>query len=73
MLVITRPAGTDEQSQIYIGDDICITILESKGKWVRVGVSAPKDKQIRRGVKNDKKENDFLNNRNADRHGNRNR
>jgi carbon storage regulator len=37
MLVLTRKP----REEIYIGDDICITVLAVKGRIVRLGVLAP--------------------------------
>ena len=44
MLVLTRKRG----EQILIGDDIVITILESKGDSIRVGIDAPRGVVIHR-------------------------
>lgn len=44
MLVLTRKVG----EKITIDGDICISIVQVKGKQVRVGVSAPKQKSIKR-------------------------
>jgi carbon storage regulator len=44
MLVLTRKQG----ESITIGDDITITILDVKGKYVRVGVEAPRDLAVHR-------------------------
>ena len=44
MLVLTRKRG----EQILIGDDIVITILDSKGDSVRVGIDAPRGVVIHR-------------------------
>ena len=44
MLVLTRKRG----EQILIGDDIVITIRDSKGDGVRVGIEAPKGVVIHR-------------------------
>jgi len=44
MLVLTRKRG----EQILIGDDIVITILDSKGDSVRVGIDAPRGVIINR-------------------------
>jgi carbon storage regulator len=38
MLILTRKQG----ESITIGDDIKVTILDVKGKYVRVGVDAPR-------------------------------
>ena len=47
MLVITRKAGED----IYIGDDIRVTILEIRGNQVRVGIKAPPEVAVLRHPK----------------------
>ncbi len=44
MLVLTRKFG----ESITIGDDIKITILESKGKYIRIGVEAPRNIAVHR-------------------------
>ncbi len=44
MLVLTRKFG----ESITIGDDIKITILDSKGKNIRIGVEAPRNIAIHR-------------------------
>jgi len=44
MLVLTRKRG----EQILIGDDIVITILDTKGDSVRVGIDAPRGVVIHR-------------------------
>ena len=44
MLILTRKHG----ESITIGDDIKITILEVKGKYVRVGVEAPRNLAVHR-------------------------
>ena len=44
MLVLTRKRG----EQILIGDDIVLTILDSKGDSVRVGIDAPRGVVIHR-------------------------
>ena len=44
MLVLTRKRG----EQILIGDDIVITILESKGDSIRVGIDAPRGLKVHR-------------------------
>ncbi len=54
MLILTRKQG----ESITIGDNIKITILDVKGKYVRVGVDAPKELAVHRqeilpGVKKD--------------------
>ncbi len=44
MLILTRKHG----ESITIGDDIKITILDVKGKYVRVGVEAPRNMAVHR-------------------------
>jgi carbon storage regulator len=44
VLVLTRKVG----EKIQIGDDICITIMEVKGKQVRVGIEAPAAVKVHR-------------------------
>ncbi len=44
MLVLTRKRG----ERILIGDDIVVTILESKGDGIRIGVDAPAGVRIQR-------------------------
>ncbi len=44
MLILTRRSG----ESINIGDDIIISIVEVKGKSVRVGVEAPSSMSIHR-------------------------
>lgn len=44
MLVLTRKAG----ESIIIGDGIEITILETKGDQIKLGIKAPKDIDIHR-------------------------
>ena len=44
MLVLTRKLG----ESIAIGDDIKVSIIEIKGKQVRLGVSAPDEVAIHR-------------------------
>jgi carbon storage regulator len=44
MLVLTRKIG----ETIVIDDDIRITVVQIKGKQVRVGVDAPKETKIHR-------------------------
>jgi len=44
VLVLTRKIG----EKIQIGDDICITIMEVKGKQVRVGIEAPAQVKVHR-------------------------
>ena len=44
MLVLTRKIG----ETIVIDDDIRITVVQVKGKQVRIGVDAPKETKIHR-------------------------
>jgi len=44
MLVLTRKLG----ESIKINDDITITIVQVKGKQVRVGIDAPKETKVHR-------------------------
>ena len=44
MLILTRKLG----ESITIGESIKITILDIKGKYVRVGVEAPRDVAVHR-------------------------
>jgi carbon storage regulator len=44
MLILTRKPG----ESITIGDDIRVTILDVKGKYVRVGVEAPRTLVVHR-------------------------
>lgn len=55
MLILTRKQG----ESITIGNDIKVTILEVKGKYVRVGVEAPRDLAVhRQEISPTEKEND---------------
>lgn len=45
MLVLTRKVG----DRIFIGDDICITVVNVERGKVRVGIDAPRSVGIRRG------------------------
>lgn len=42
MLVLSRKAGEG----FLIGDDITVTVIESKGGTIRIGIDAPKNKKI---------------------------
>ena len=44
MLVLTRKLG----ESIAIGDDIKVTIIEVKGKQVRIGIEAPQQTVVHR-------------------------
>mgnify|MGYP005831469707 CR=1 FL=1 len=44
MLILTRRVG----ERIAIGDEILITILEVKGKQVRLGIQAPSNTTVHR-------------------------
>ena len=45
MLVLSRKVG----ERVVIGDNIVVTVLEVKGRQVRLGFEAPPDIQIWRG------------------------
>jgi len=45
MLVLSRKVG----ERVVIGDQIVVTVLEVKGRQVRLGFEAPPDVQIWRG------------------------
>lgn len=44
MLILTRKQG----ESITIGNNIKVTVLDVKGKYVRVGVEAPRDLAVHR-------------------------
>lgn len=44
MLVLTRKPG----ERVLIGDDIVITILDSRGDGIRIGIDAPRGVTIQR-------------------------
>ena len=44
MLILTRKSG----ESITIGDDVKITVVEIKGKQVRIGIDAPRSYMIHR-------------------------
>lgn len=48
MLVLTRKA----EQKIQIGPDVVITILDVKGRYVRIGIEAPSEVRILRGELN---------------------
>lgn len=45
VLVLTRKAG----ERVLIGDDIVVTVLETRGDGIRIGVEAPRGVRIHRG------------------------
>jgi carbon storage regulator len=45
MLVLTRKL----MEQLYIGDDICVTVVRLEGGQVRLGIDAPRDVAVVRG------------------------
>ena len=44
MLILTRKSG----ESITIGDDVKLTVVEVKGKQVRIGIDAPRSYMIHR-------------------------
>ena len=44
MLVLTRRGG----ESVRIGDDITVTVLEDRGRQVRIGIDAPKEITVHR-------------------------
>ena len=44
MLILTRKSG----ESITIGDDVKITVVEVKGKQIRIGIDAPRSYMIHR-------------------------
>ncbi len=44
MLVLSRQIG----EQIYIGDDVIVTLIDIRGDKARIGVEAPKDIPVHR-------------------------
>ena len=44
MLILTRRAG----ETLVIGDDVTITVLETKGNQIRIGIDAPKEVSVHR-------------------------
>jgi carbon storage regulator len=44
MLVLTRRAG----ESVMIGDDVVVTVLETRGDVVRIGINAPRSIQVHR-------------------------
>ncbi len=44
MLILTRRVG----EKIMIGDDVTVTVLETNGNQVRIGIDAPKNIEVHR-------------------------
>lgn len=44
MLVLTRRVG----ERILVGDDIVVTVLDSRGDGVRIGIDAPRSIRVQR-------------------------
>ena len=44
MLVLSRKVG----EKIHVGDNITVTILETRGSRIRIGIEAPRDVRIQR-------------------------
>ncbi len=44
MLILTRRTG----ETLVIGDSITVTVLETRGSQVRIGIEAPKDVPVHR-------------------------
>ena len=44
MLVLTRRSG----ESFMIGDEVSVTVLELKGKQVRIGIDAPREVSVHR-------------------------
>lgn len=44
MLILTRRIG----ETLMIGDDVTVTVLETKGGQVRIGIDAPKEVSVHR-------------------------
>jgi carbon storage regulator len=44
MLVLTRKTG----ERVLIGDDIVVTVLETRGDGIRIGIEAPRGVKIQR-------------------------
>ncbi len=49
MLVLSRKPG----EQIYVGNNITITVVEIKGNRIRLGITAPDDVSVLRAELND--------------------
>ena len=48
MLVLTRRANAGDGSTLTIGDDVEVTVIETRGDQVRLGISAPHDVSVHR-------------------------
>ena len=48
-LTVTRKPGDGPTSQIRIGQDVVVTVRESKPGRVLVNIQAPRDVRVRRG------------------------
>jgi carbon storage regulator len=44
MLILTRHIG----EQVKIGDDVTLTVVDLRGKQVRIGIQAPREVEIDR-------------------------
>lgn len=44
MLVLTRRPG----ESVHVGDDVVVTVLETRGEVVRLGIQAPRSIQVHR-------------------------
>lgn len=44
MLILTRRIG----ETLMVGDDVTVTVLETKGGQVRIGIDAPKEVSVHR-------------------------
>ena len=47
MLILTRKKG----QRIWIGDDVVVTVIEIRGKQIKIGIAAPADVKIMREEK----------------------
>lgn len=44
MLILTRRTG----ESLIIGDNVTVTVLETKGNQIRIGIDAPKEVSVHR-------------------------
>lgn len=44
MLILTRRSG----ESVMIGGDVLVTVLEARGKQIRIGIEAPKNIRVMR-------------------------